>query len=170
MHVTLATDIPIKSLGNINPIIPGASGGLAMKLSTRSRYGLRAMVELATRGEGHCVTLKTIAEKHGMSEYYLEQLFAPLKKAGLVTSVRGAQGGYRLNRPAEAITAGDVLRVLEGSLSPVDCLEDEKAVCAAASCDNCSTKTVWARLHAGMSEVLDTIHLSELAEESLPDA
>ena len=146
-----------------------------MKLSTRSRYGLRAMVELADssskgqskhpRDKHPCVTLKTIAERHGMSEYYLEQLFAPLKKAGLVTSVRGAQGGYRLSRPPEEITAGDVLRVLEGSLSPVDCVDDEKAVCASASCDTCNTKTVWARLSAGMNEVLDEIRLSELASK-----
>lgn len=137
-----------------------------MKLSTRSRYGLRAMVELASQEEGRCVTLKTIAQKHGMSEDYLEQLFAPLKKAGLIASLRGAQGGYRLNRSPAEITAGDVLRVLEGSLSPVECLDDETAVCASASCDNCSTKAVWVKLHAGMSEVLDTIRLSELAADA----
>jgi Rrf2 family cysteine metabolism transcriptional repressor len=122
-----------------------------MKLSTRSRYGLRAMVELAVsegeRESGTCIPLRTIAAKHGMSEYYLEQLFAPLKKAGLVASVRGAAGGYRLSRPPESITAGDV-------------------PCAAAFCENCNTKSVWERLHAGMNEVLDTIRLSELAAES----
>ena len=134
-----------------------------MKISTRSRYGLRALVELAECGDGGCITLKTIAERHGMSEYYLEQLFAPLKKAGLIASVRGAQGGYRLNKPPESITAGDVLRILEGSLSPVDCLDNENAVCAAASCENCSTKAVWEKLYAGMSEVLDTIKLKDLA-------
>ena len=138
-----------------------------MKLSTRSRYGLRAMVELAARVNGCCVTLKTIAEKHGMSEYYLEQLFAPLKKAGLVTSIRGARGGYKLSRPPGEITAGDVLRALEGSLSPVECIDDSTAVCASASCDNCNTKTVWARLYAGMSEVLDEISLLELAHEPI---
>lgn len=137
-----------------------------MKLSTRSRYGLRAMVELAAQGEDRCVTLKAIAQKHGMSEYYLEQLFAPLKKAGLVTSLRGAQGGYKLSRSAEDITAGDVLRVLEGSLSPVECLDDGEAACASASCDNCSTKTVWARLLAGMNETLDAFRLSDLAADA----
>jgi len=140
-----------------------------MKVSTRSRYGLRALVELATSGDtddkhgSACVTLKTIAERHGMSEYYLEQLFAPLKKSGLVTSVRGARGGYRLNKPPDKVTAGDVLRILEGSLSPVDCLEDDGALCASANCENCSTKPVWERLYAGMSTVLDTITLSDLA-------
>ena len=134
-----------------------------MKLSTRSKYGLRAMVELASRDGETCVPLKSIAIKHGMSEYYLEQLFAPLKKAGLVTSVRGAQGGYKLNRQPENITAGDVIRVLEGSISPVECLDDETAVCLSANCENCNTKPVWARLQEGVKEALDTIYLSELA-------
>ena len=133
-----------------------------MKLSTRSKYGLRAMAELAEREGGERVTIKGIAERHGMSEYYLEQLFAPLKKAGLVESTRGARGGYRLGRPAGTITAGEILRVLEGSLSPVDCLDGESSACASASCENCSTKPVWERLYAGMSAVLDTIYLSEL--------
>jgi len=138
-----------------------------MKISTRSRYGLRALVELAICSSDECVPLRTIAQRHGMSDHYLEQLFAPLKKAGIVKSIRGAQGGYKLNRPAESITAGDVLRVLEGTLSPVDCLEDENAFCAAASCENCNTKSVWEKLYAGMSEVLDTIRLSDLAKEAM---
>jgi Rrf2 family protein len=125
------------------------------------------MVELAARGGQACVPLRTIAQEHGMSEYYLEQLFAPLKKSGLVSSIRGAAGGYRLNRPAEKITAGDVLRVLEGSLSPVDCVDDESASCAAANCENCNTKSVWERLYTGMNEVLDTIRLSDLARDSI---
>ncbi len=94
-----------------------------MKLSTRSRYGLQAMVTLAAQeaaGGGACVKLNAIAKEHGMSEYYLEQLFLPLKKAGLVKSVRGAKGGYMLSRPAGEVTAGDVLRALEGTLSPVE--------------------------------------------------
>jgi Rrf2 family protein len=122
------------------------------------------MVTLAaneSESGGACVKLKTIAASHGMSEYYLEQLFAPLKKAGLIKSVRGAQGGYRLARPAKEVTAGDVLRALEGSLSPVECLEDETAACA-ANCESCTTKPVWERLHAGVSEALDTISLADL--------
>ena len=133
-----------------------------MKISTRGRYGLRALVELATCGEEATLPLRTIAERHGMSEYYLEQLFAPLKKAGIVKSVRGAQGGYKLSRAPDEITAGDVIKVLEGTLSPVDCLEDESYECPAASCENCNTKPVWEKLYAGVSEVLDTIRLSDL--------
>jgi Rrf2 family protein len=135
-----------------------------MKLSTRSRYGLQAIVTLAANeasSGGVCVKLKTIAGIHGMSEYYLEQLFVPLKKAGLITSVRGAKGGYKLARPARDVSAGDVLRALEGSLSPVECLEDETASCA-ANCDCCTTKPVWERLHAGVSEALDTVSLADL--------
>ena len=137
-----------------------------MKVSTRGRYGLRALVELANCNDGECVPLRTVAERHGMSEYYLEQLFAPLKKAGIVKSVRGAQGGYKLNHPPKEISAGDVIRVLEGGLSPVDCLEDDSYECPAASCENCNTKSVWEKLYAGVSEVLDTIKLSDLAQES----
>jgi len=124
------------------------------------------MVELASRGETKCVTLKSIAAKHGMSEYYLEQLFSQLKKSGLASSTRGARGGYKLTRPADEITAGDVLRALEGSISPVECADGETAACASASCENCNTKTVWARLSAGMNEMLDEIKLSQLAAES----
>ncbi len=135
-----------------------------MKLSTRSRYGLQAMATLAAHeaaGGGSCVTLKVIAKNHGMSEYYLEQLFAPLKKAGLVKSLRGAHGGYKLARPAAEVTPGDVLRALEGSLSPVECLNDETTVCA-AKCESCTTKPVWEKLYAGVNEALDNINLADL--------
>ena len=135
-----------------------------MKISTRGRYGLRALVELAACGEDACMPLRTIAERHGMSEYYLEQLFSPLKKAGIVKSVRGARGGYKLSQKAEDITAGDVMRVLEGTLSPVDCLENENYECPAASCETCNTRPVWEKLYAGVNEVLDTIKLSDLTE------
>lgn len=120
------------------------------------------MVELATCEKDTCLPLRTIAERHGMSEFYLEQLFAPLKKAGIVKSIRGSQGGYKLNHSPDAITAGDVIRVLEGTLSPVDCLDDENYECPAADCKTCNTKLVWEKLHAGVSEVLDTIRLSDL--------
>ena len=136
-----------------------------MKISTRGRYGLRALVELAAcaaENKEACMPLKTIAQRHKMSEYYLEQLFAPLKKAGLVKSVRGAQGGYKLNKNPEDITAGDVIRILEGTIMPVECVEDAHYECPAASCENCNTKPVWEKLYAGVSEVLDTIKLTDL--------
>ena len=133
-----------------------------MKISTRGRYGLRALIELANCESEKCVPLRTVAERHGMSEYYLEQLFAPLKKAGIVKSVRGAQGGYKLSRPAEEISAAEVIKVLEGTLSPVDCLEDASYECPAASCETCNTRPVWEKLHAGVNELLDTIRLADL--------
>jgi Rrf2 family cysteine metabolism transcriptional repressor len=98
---------------------------LGLKISTKGRYGLTIMMELATRlGEGP-TSLKSIAEKHQLSEHYLEQLVAPLRNAGLVKSVRGAYGGYILSQAAEEISAGDVIRVLEGPISPVDFTEED---------------------------------------------
>ena len=87
-----------------------------MKLSTRARYGLKALIDLGLHSENETVSLQSIAERQDISVSYLEQLMAMLKKAGLVTSSRGAYGGYRLGRPAEEISVGDILRVLEGGL------------------------------------------------------
>ena len=96
-----------------------------MKISTKGRYGLTIMMELANRvGEGP-TSLKSIAEKHQLSEHYLEQLVAPLRNAGLVKSIRGAYGGYILSKSAEQVTAGEVIRVLEGPISPVDFTEED---------------------------------------------
>ena len=90
-----------------------------MKLSTKGRYGLSAMIDLAVYSENEAVSLNSIAERQHISEGYLEQLMAKLKKAGLVTSIRGASGGYRLARPAAEVSVGDILRALEGSLKAV---------------------------------------------------
>ena len=96
-----------------------------MKISTKGRYGLTIMMELASRyGEGP-ISLKSIAEKHQLSEHYLEQLIAPLRNSGLVKSIRGAYGGYVLAKRPEQISAGDVIRVLEGPISPVDFTEED---------------------------------------------
>ena len=91
-----------------------------MKLSTKGRYGLRAVVDLALHQEEEAVSLSSIAERQHISMSYLEQLIARLKKAGIVGSVRGAQGGYMLAKPAGEISVGEILRALEGSLNPVD--------------------------------------------------
>ena len=92
-----------------------------MKLSTKGRYGLSAMIDLAVYSENEAVSLNSIAERQHISEGYLEQLMAKLKKAGLVTSIRGASGGYGLARPAAEVSVGDILRALEGSLKAVEC-------------------------------------------------
>ncbi|PDO09263.1 MAG: transcriptional regulator [Candidatus Reconcilbacillus cellulovorans] len=123
-----------------------------MKISTKGRYGLTIMMELAARyGEGP-TSLKAIAEKHQLSEHYLEQLIAPLRNAGLVKSVRGAYGGYVLSRPPESITSGDVIRVLEGPLSPVDFTEE----------DDPAKRDLWLRIRDSIAGVLDTTTLADL--------
>ena len=111
-----------------------------MKLSTRGRYGIQTMYDLALNADNGPQSIKAIAERGGMPEAYLEQLIAALKRSGLVTSTRGAQGGYMLARPADAISVGDVLRVLEGGLNLVNCLDGED--CCEKACA-CPSRTVW---------------------------
>ena len=115
-----------------------------MKISTKGRYGLRLMADLAVHYEQGLLPLKEIAARQEISEKYLEQIMMQLNRSGLVRSVRGAQGGYRLAQPPGDITVGAVLRVLEGSLSPVDCI-----ACGAPGCDRmeqCVTVGVWRKL------------------------
>jgi len=135
-----------------------------MKLSTKGRYGVKSMLDLALHdGEGP-VALKSIAERQEISENYLEQLFASLKKAGHVNSVRGAQGGYMLAHSPENITIGSILRALEGSLAPVDCvMEDEPNKCSKS--DKCVTKIVWEKIRDKVNEAVDSITLADLIEE-----
>lgn len=123
-----------------------------MKISTKGRYGLTIMMELANRfGEGP-TSLKSIAEKHQLSEHYLEQLVAPLRNAGLVKSIRGAYGGYILSKSAEQVTAGEVIRVLEGPISPVDFTEE----------DDPAKRDLWIRIRDSIADVLDSTTLANL--------
>lgn len=123
-----------------------------MKISTKGRYGLTIMMELANRfGEGP-TSLKSIAEKHQLSEHYLEQLVAPLRNAGLVKSIRGAYGGYILSKAPEEISAGDVIRVLEGPISPVDFTEE----------DDPAKRNLWIRIRDGIAQVLDSTSLQDM--------
>lgn len=123
-----------------------------MKISTKGRYGLTIMMELAVKyGEGP-TSLKSIAEKHQLSEHYLEQLIAPLRNAGLVKSIRGAYGGYILSRLPEDLTAGDIIRVLEGPISPVDFTDE----------DDPAKRDLWVRIRDAIADVLDTTTLAEL--------
>jgi len=136
-----------------------------MKISTRGRYGLRAMADLASRDGGGSVKLKSIAERQGISEHYLEQLAAVLKKAGLINSERGSKGGYRLNAPPEKIIVGDILRALEGPLYPVGCVSedgDHDAACGAVGCEGCVTRPVWQKIYGSLSGVVDTMTLRDL--------
>ena len=108
-----------------------------MKLSTKGRYGLRALIDLAQNSTEEPVSITSIAERQEISERYLEQLMSKLKKSGIVKSIRGAAGGYILARPMEEISVGDILRALEGSLDPVDCagLLEEGCKSAGQLCD-----------------------------------
>ncbi len=136
-----------------------------MKLSTKGRYGLRAMIDLAQYGGGEPVSLASIAARQNISENYLEQLIARLRKAGLVEGFRGAGGGYLLKRPAEEISVGDILRALEGSLSPVEC----PGLLGNGGCsgeDLCVAKYVWKKINESVNRTVDEMKLSDLAEES----
>lgn len=124
-----------------------------MKISTKGRYGLTIMIELAKKyGEGP-ISLKTIAQSNDLSEHYLEQLIAPLRNAGLVKSIRGAYGGYILGHEPSAITAGDIIRVLEGPISPVEGIEDEEP----------AKRELWMRIRDAVKDVLDNTTIEDLA-------
>ena len=132
-----------------------------MKISTKGRYGLRAVLDIAMQDEAASVS--SIAARQFISENYLERLIAMLKKAGIVNSVRGAQGGYVLARPAEEISVGEVLRALEGDLNPVDCAEIGGSLCEGA--DTCVTKFVWKRIADSINQAVDNLMISELARD-----
>lgn len=135
-----------------------------MKLSTKGRYGLRALVDLAIHSQEGPVPLQSIACRQKISQRYLEQLMGSLKKAGLVTSTRGVQGGYQLARDAAEISVGDVLRALEGDLRAVDCpAETGQEGCEIAGA--CVTRYVWKRVNESIRQTVDTIWISQLARE-----
>ena len=135
-----------------------------MKLSTKGRYGLRALIDLALYSENETVSIASISARQNISESYLEQLIAKLRKAGLVTSVRGAGGGYKLALPASEISVGDILRALEGSLKAVECPGERADGCEESSF--CVTKYVWERMNASIQKTVDEIRLSDLIRES----
>ena len=136
-----------------------------MKISTRGQYGVRAMIVLAQHEEEGPLSIKVIAAKQGLSHSYLEQLLAPLRRAGLVRSVRGPVGGYHLAARPEEITVGDILRVLEGPLAPVECVEEpSQGLCDYESA--CPARTVWAKIRDSVQEVVDSISLKDLVESS----
>nr|WP_263325620.1 Rrf2 family transcriptional regulator [Neobacillus sp. Marseille-Q6967] len=127
-----------------------------MRISTKGRYGLTIMIELAKNfGEGP-TSLKTIAQNNDLSEHYLEQLIAPLRNAGLVKSIRGAYGGYILSNEPSKITAGDVIRVLEGPITLVEGIEDEEP----------AQRELWIRIRDAIKGVLDHTTLDDLASHS----
>ncbi|MEG0571380.1 MAG: Rrf2 family transcriptional regulator [Oscillospiraceae bacterium] len=135
-----------------------------MKVSTKGRYGLRLMIDLAIFYDVKLVSLKDISKKENISGKYLEQIIMQLHRGNLVKGVRGAQGGYALSREPQQITVGDVLRVVEGSMSPVDCL-DKNDACERRQ--HCTTLEVWEKLKNAIDGVIDNITLKDLADKEI---
>lgn len=132
-----------------------------MRVSAKELYGLRAMGEFARHfGQGP-LSLAEIAKSQGISQAYLEQIAIDLRRAGLLVSTRGAQGGYALSRSPEAVTAGDVIRALEGSILPVECMIEERCVPCAYE-EGCTTRSIWQRVRDRLVETLDSITLADL--------
>ena len=132
-----------------------------MKISTRGRYALRLMLDLAVFSDGAPVSLRDVAKRQGISDKYLEQIVTPLSKAGRVRSVRGANGGYLLTRKPEEYTGGDILRPLEGDLAPVECATDSEFC---QRCNECVTVALWQEIHKAVSQVVDNTTLADLVE------
>lgn len=135
-----------------------------MLVSTKGRYALHVMVELAEHDKGEYVPLKTIAERQAISIKYLESIVTSLSKAGIIDGVKGKGGGYRLNRAPENYPVGEILRFTEGTLAPVACLE-----CKPNSCDkaaSCRTLPMWEKLDAVIRDYLDNVSLADLMDRS----
>lgn len=132
-----------------------------MKLSTKGRYGVKAAFDLAINyGVAH-VSIKSIAERRNVSECYLEQLFALLRKAGIIKSIRGPYGGYALSRPPKEITVYDIIDVLEGSIEVSDCIEE--TTCSNIDC--CSTRLLWVRVKESIDSVLKATTLQDMVDD-----
>ena len=134
-----------------------------MKISTKGRYAVRVMLDLALNNTGECIKVKDIAARQDISEKYLEQIIAVLNKAGYVKSVRGAQGGYKISKAPEEYTVGMILRLTEGSMAPVSCLENGTEECE--RCDTCETLEVWKDLYAAINQVIDNVTIADLVEK-----
>ena len=133
-----------------------------MKLSTKGRYGVKAMVDLAIRYGGEPVSIKSISERQKISEYYLEQLFAPLRKANIINSIRGAQGGYVLSKAPENITIYEIMEVLEGPVEISDCL-DEGVSCSNTDC--CATRLLWSKIKNSIDDVTKSTTLKDIVDD-----
>lgn len=133
-----------------------------MKISTKGRYALRLMLDIASHGEETPVRIRDTASRQEISVKYLEQIVSVLVKAGYLKSIRGPQGGYQLMYPASEYTVGDILRITEGSLAPVDCLEGDRNGCERA--DGCVTLRLWKELKDAINGVVDKYTLQDLLD------
>ena len=132
-----------------------------MKLSTKGRYGVKAMVDLAIHYGGSPVSIKSISQRQNISEYYLEQLFSSLRKAKLIKSIRGAQGGYVLSREPKDITVAEIMYVLEGPIEIAECIDG-------VSCDNldcCATRLLWAKIKNSIDDVMKSVTLQDIVND-----
>lgn len=134
-----------------------------MKISTKGRYALRLMLDLAIQDNGEFIPLKQVGERQDVSLKYLEQIINILVRAGYVKGVRGSKGGYKLSSSPESYTVGMILRLTEGSLAPVACLEDDINTCP--RCEDCMTLPVWKKLSAAINGVVDNITLADIIAE-----
>lgn len=135
-----------------------------MKISTKGRYAVRVMMDIAEHDDGkEFVKANQISARQGISAKYLEQIIAILNKAGYVTSVRGAQGGYRLSQSPEQYTVGMILRLTEGSLVPVACMDDEENTCS--RCNSCEPLEVWKQISDAINNVVDNVTIADLLQK-----
>jgi len=137
-----------------------------MKISTKGRYAVRVMMDIAEHDGGEeFVKANQISARQGISAKYLEQIIAILNKAGYVSSVRGAQGGYKLAQPADTYTVGMILRLTEGSLFPVACMDDEVNSCS--RCNNCEPLEVWKQISDAINNVVDNVTIADLLQKKM---
>ena len=139
-----------------------------MKISTKGRYGLRMMIDIAMNQNEGPVSVRDIARRQSLSDKYLEQIITQANKAGLLKSIRGAGGGYQLSRPAKDISVGEILRVMEGSLSPVECVRERGE--EPAPCQNtgeCATYELWRDIKTAVDQVIDNRSLQDMIDNYL---
>lgn len=135
---------------------------MVMKISTKGRYALRLMLDLAVYNTGEPISLKDVARRQEISEKYLEQIISLLNKAGYVRSIRGAQGGYMLTKDPAEYTVGSILRLTEGDLAPVSCVGADSTVCDRK--DGCISVRIWEMINEAVNGVVDHITLADMVE------
>jgi len=137
-----------------------------MKLSTQSRYGVRAIFDIAYHSDGSETQVKEISRRQGISPRYIEQIFQKLKKAGIIGSKRGPSGGYFLNKKPEEITIGEIIRITEGDINPVLCVSPEDSTIPCEKSGECVTKFVWSEAGKRLSEYFDSVTIKELCTKA----
>jgi Rrf2 family cysteine metabolism transcriptional repressor len=137
-----------------------------MKVSTRGEYGVRAMVALAKHYGDGPISIASVAHESAVPYAYLEQLISPLRKAGLVESRRGATGGYQLARAPETVSIGEIYRVMEGPIAPMDCVSEDESEQTCPLIPNCETRPVWLQVRNSIASTLDSLTLADLIRDS----